>query len=153
MTLRVVGVGVLTPLAMIVFSLPYSVVPPERQGLRAAVLWTEIALLAAVGAYGILRTLRERAGETGGGTEDDRDLYGLVAGAVFLVVFAVLWATALPDYRDAAGGLTPDGAPVGSLPYALACAVVVVVVLAAVSRRPAPPLTRSAESPRSEVLR
>ena len=143
---------------MLVFSLPYSVVPPERQGLRAAVLWTEIALLAAVGAYGILRTLRERSGEAdgpaGGGSEaDDRDHYGVVAGTVFLVVFAVLWATALPGYRDAVDGLTPDGAPVGSLPYALACAVVVVVVLAAVSRRPAPPLTRSAESPRSEVLR
>jgi hypothetical protein len=142
--------------AMLVFSLPYSVVPPERQGLRAAVLWTEIALVAAVGAYGIVRTLRERAGEAGGTGEaldDGRDHYGVVAGAVFAVVFAVLWATALPGYRDAVDGLTPDGAPVGSLPYAVACAVVVVAVLAAAARRPAPPVTRSAEPRRSEVLR
>jgi hypothetical protein len=153
MTLRVIGVGALTPVAMLVFSLPYSVVPPERQGLRAAVLWTEIALVAAVGAYGIVRTLRERADESPADPIPHRDHYGVVAGAVFLGVFAVLWATALPGHADAVDGLTPDGAPVGSLPYAVACAVVVVAVLAAVSRRPAPPLTRSAEPQRSEVLR
>ena len=136
MALRVVGVGALTPIAMIVFSLPSGLVPPERQHLRAAVLWTELALLAAAGAYGIVRTLRERAGEDRDAA--DRDHYGVVAGAVFVAVFAALWATALPAYTDAVDGRTPDGAPIGSLAYAVACTVVVVAVLAAVARRPAP---------------
>ena len=40
--------------------------------------------------------------------------------AVYLAVMAVLWATALPAYFGATGGVTAQGDPVGSLWYAAA---------------------------------
>ena len=41
--------------------------------------------------------------------------------ALFLSAFSGLWLYALPDYLAATQGLTPQGFPVGSLPYVLGC--------------------------------
>ncbi|MDP7721574.1 hypothetical protein [Mycobacterium sp. TY814] len=43
--------------------------------------------------------------------------------SIYLVTLAALWAVSLPEYLGAAGGVTARGTPIGSLPYALACAV------------------------------
>ena len=40
---------------------------------------------------------------------------------LFVAVFAGLWLYALPDYFAATHGVTPQGFPVGSLPYAAGC--------------------------------
>jgi hypothetical protein len=119
--LRVVGVGALTPLAMIAFSIPYSIVPRSAPDAREFVLWAEIAALAVAGAAALVVTARLHDGvraDLGG-----RFLggYAIVATGVFLVVFAVLWVVALPDYLDASGGRTADGAPIGSLQYVVLC--------------------------------
>ena len=58
--------------------------------------------------------------------------------AVYLAVMAVLWATALPAYFGATGGVTAQGDPVGSLWYSLLCFVIATLSIAAcrsVSRR------------------
>jgi hypothetical protein len=132
---RVVAIGVLTPLSMLVFSLPYALVPRDDTTARAAVLWAELALLAAVALTAFWRVARERRGTVG--RSGVAVGYALVAGVVFLAVFAVLWGTALPAYLGATGGRTASGAPVGSLGYAVLCAAVCAGVLAVVARRTA----------------
>jgi hypothetical protein len=127
MALRVVGVAVLTPLVMMVFSAPYSLLSPHVTG-QAVALWLVIALLGVVALSGFRSALRDPADTPSTGRFLDH--YGVTAGVVFLLVFAVLWATALPDYLAAAGGRTPSGAPTGSLGYVIACAAVCLAVLA-----------------------
>jgi hypothetical protein len=54
------------------------------------------------------------------------------SGALFAVVFAVLWESALPEYLSAVGGVTSRGTAIGNLPYAAASFVAVLLLLAAV---------------------
>ena len=55
----------------------------------------------------------------------------LAEHGVLFHVFAVLWVVALPDYLDATDGLTPDGAPIGSLPYVVLCTAASLALLGA----------------------
>lgn len=48
-----------------------------------------------------------------------RDYFALVCATVYLIACVVLWVAALPDYLAASNGVTADGAPTGSLPYAV----------------------------------
>jgi hypothetical protein len=52
---------------------------------------------------------------------------------VYLLVFAVLWVTALPAYLDASDGRTPSGSPTGSLAYVILCTIMCVGVLSLVA--------------------
>ncbi|MEZ0340812.1 hypothetical protein ACAG25_12605 [Mycobacterium sp. pV006] len=54
---------------------------------------------------------------------------------VYLVVMAVLWITALPDYFAAVDGLTANGDPIGSLWYAVLCFVIAALSIAATVTR------------------
>jgi hypothetical protein len=135
MVLRTIGVGVLTPLAMLVFSVPYGLLgrsdPPDVTG-QAIVLWAEIALIGVVALWAFAGAAR---GQAPPGIAADR--FVVAGGGAYLLVFAVLWATALPGYLAAAGGHTSSGAPIGSLVYVIGCAVVClgVLVLAALAAR------------------
>jgi hypothetical protein len=136
MVLRTVAVGALTPLAMMAFSVPYGLFgqtdSPNRTA-QAVVLWLELAVLGVVAVAAFRRAAGERLARTVM-PDPFLDRYPVVGGAVFLGVFAVLWAAALPDYLDASGGRTPEGTPTGSLAYVLACTVVCLAVLAVVAR-------------------
>jgi hypothetical protein len=143
MAVRIVGVAVLTPLTMMLFSLPSGLLSLGRPHVtgQAIALWLVIAMLAVVAIDGFRSALRE-PGDTPG-PAGFLDRYGVTAGAVFLIVFAVLWATALPEYLAATGGRTPSGTPTGSLGYVIACAAACLGVLALVlvvgrMRRPTP---------------
>ena len=133
MALRVIGVAVLTPLMMMLFSLPYGLLSlggrPDVTG-QAIALWLVIALLGATALSGFGSALRDPRGapSTGGFL----DHFGVAAGAVFLLVFAVLWTAALPDHLAASAGRTPSGTPTGSLGYVIACAAACLAVLALV---------------------
>jgi hypothetical protein len=54
---------------------------------------------------------------------------------------AVIWLSALPAYLAARDGVTSDGTPIGSGPYALACFVAAGLLLAALYRRRGAPAT------------
>ena len=58
-----------------------------------------------------------------------------MSGALFAVVFAVLWASSLPEYLSAVGGVTGRGTVIGNLPYAAMSFVAVLLLLAAVRPR------------------
>jgi len=146
MVLRTIGVGVLTPLAMVVFSMPYGIFSQgDNPNVTAEtiVLWLEIALIAAVALTAFGRVYREHRFDSGrrphAPSESNRedaflDRYGLIGGAIFLVVFAVLWVTALPAYFDAADGRTPAGTPTGSFVYVLLCTAMCLGVLTLIAR-------------------
>lgn len=132
MTLRVIGVGVLTPLAMMVFSVPYGLASlghPANVAAQEVALWLVIAVFAAVAVSAFVRAARESTKTLTGDRFLDR--YAIVAAAVYLLVFAALWVSALPAYLAASDGRTPSGTPIGSLWYASACAVACVGVLVA----------------------
>jgi hypothetical protein len=120
---------------MLVFSVPYGLLgrsdPPDVTG-QAVVLWAEIALIGVVALWAFAGAVR---GQAPPGTAADR--FVVVGGGVYLLVFAVLWATALPGYLAAEGGRTSSGAPIGSLVYVIGCAVVCVGVLVLAARRSA----------------
>ncbi|MEU7907354.1 hypothetical protein [Actinoplanes sp. NPDC049118] len=133
--LRVVGIGVLTPFAMMLCSVPYGVLSrsPDRFATgRAVALWAVLAVFVLVAALTVRRDLRDRPPVRP--ADGFLDHYPVVAGAAFLLVFAGLWAVALPDYLAATAGRTPSGTPVGSLGYAAACALLATGILVAVRR-------------------
>jgi hypothetical protein len=130
MALRVVGVGILTPLAMMLFSIPYyafSLGDSPNLTAQTIALWLVIGLFAVVALSAFWQALRDQRDTPP--TEAFLDHYGAIAAAVYLLVFAVLWATALPGYFSASGGLTPSGTPIGSLTYVIACTVACLGVL------------------------
>ncbi|GIE36199.1 hypothetical protein Ait01nite_092440 [Actinoplanes italicus] len=106
---RTAAVGILTPLAMMIFSAPAAPFGPAG---RSVVLWTELAVLAVVAVSAFRRP-------SGGG-----DRYPLIAGAVYLAVMALLW--------------TAGNAPPAAMIYAAAGALgwtIALVVSSADSRR------------------
>jgi hypothetical protein len=67
------------------------------------------------------------------------DAFVRIFGPIYLVILAILWASALPAYFGATDGITGDGAPVGNLGYATACfvaAALAVLSVAGTSRVP-----------------
>lgn len=58
-----------------------------------------------------------------------------LAGLPYLVVLAVLWGSALPDYLGATGGVTAEGTPTGNLAYASICFAVAAIAVISVSGR------------------
>ena len=141
MLLRTVGVAVLTPLTMVIFSIPVGVFSrgdhPNVTG-ETFVLWIEIAIIAAVAltAFGrIAQHQRRDPASTPSGAGAFLERYSVAGGAVYLLVFAVLWVAALPAYRDATDGRTPAGTPIGSLAYVIGCAVVCLGVLGLIHRQ------------------
>jgi hypothetical protein len=98
---RTAVVGILTPLAMMIFSAPTAPFGPTG---RAVVLWAELAILAVVAILAFRRP------SSGSG-----DRYPLIAGGVYLVVMALLW--------------TAGNAPPAAMIYAAAGALVWAAVL------------------------
>ncbi|MDI6104252.1 hypothetical protein QLQ12_37240 [Actinoplanes sp. NEAU-A12] len=118
---RTAAVGILTPLAMMVFSAPTA---PFGATGRAAVLWAELAALTLVAAAAFRHHFRRqpRLEAARGGADRFLDRGPLYGGVAYLAVFALLW--------------TAGNAPPPAVAYAIVCAL---VFGAAVVARPRPP--------------
>jgi hypothetical protein len=127
---RVLVAGVLTPLAMVVASLPSSLFGGDIPGLpqnvpaQAWVLGLELAAIWLVGGWLVMRDARA---EPGAGEPLSR--FVVVYPAAFLVVHGLLWLSALPQFLAAKDGITAAGTPIGSGWYVLACFVAASAVL------------------------
>ncbi|MEB4209547.1 hypothetical protein [Mycobacterium sp. 94-17] len=90
---------------------------------RAVTLWSELTLLAVISMVAFVGALRARRAGPGtldildAGVADERA--PLWCAAASLVLVAVFWSAALPDYLAAQHGHTASGAPVSSLTYAI----------------------------------
>lgn len=87
--------------------------------------WLMVATLAAVTAWAFIGAYRARRDDPANIPAGvGRDFYGLGVVAVYIVVCAVCWAVALPDYLKAVNGFTPEGARTGSVWFALVMAAI-----------------------------
>jgi len=66
------------------------------------------------------------------GIETDR--FALICVVAYFVVTAIVWIQALPSYLAARDGLTPEGNPIGWLPYSLGTAVLSIAIVSAAYR-------------------
>jgi hypothetical protein len=122
---RVVLAGVLTPLAMAVFGIPSSLLRGDIPA-QGWVLGVELALVWLAGGCIVATTPRSAA--------EPVSAFARFYPAVYLGMMAVFWLSALPAYLAADHGVTSDGTPIGSGPYALACFLGAGLVLAALYR-------------------
>lgn len=138
LTWRIVVAGVLTPPAMALFGIPSGVFGGDDPNVTAQawILGVELALVWIAGAWILISQVRRR------GTEEPEPMttFAKVYPLTYLVVMAALWISALPAFFDATDGITPEGTPVGSGLYTIACFVGAAAVLAALytGRRRAP---------------
>jgi hypothetical protein len=143
---RCLAVGVLTPLLLPIAATPFNLAglgddpDPTVQALAYA---AQMVLVAAVAIPALVSAARQGgaapAASAAPAADGRRPAYEVAHGVAYLVTFAALWAAALPDALAAEGGRTAAGDPVGNLPYAAACFVACVGIVAlAARRRPAP---------------
>ncbi|MDY6995517.1 MAG: hypothetical protein SW019_02905 [Actinomycetota bacterium] len=128
---RTLAAGVLTPVGLVVFSIPTSLFggADPAVGVQAVLFSVELAAVALVGTVVLIQQwLRIRSGA---GRAEEPGLFLYVCGPVYLIVLVGLWLAALPQHVAAVDGITADGTPVGSLPYALAALLAAAGSLAA----------------------
>jgi hypothetical protein len=126
LVLRTLVAGVLTPPTMAIAGIPSSLFDGNTTA-QAWVLGVELALVWLAGAGILIAQLRSPEREP-------LSAFARIYPAVYLGVMAVFWIGALPAYLGADNGVTGDGTPIGSGPYALACFAGAGLVLAAVHR-------------------
>ena len=91
---------------------------------RAVSAWTYVAILAVVTVAAFRGAYRARRSDPSFLPEPlAREWFPVICSAVYLVVAAVLWISALPDYFAAVDGVAPNGGRIGPLPYATAAYV------------------------------
>jgi hypothetical protein len=123
---RTLVAAALVPLGLLVGGIPNSLASIGGRHLRAdeIVLWAELGVFAAAAVVAVIRAAR-----TGAPGDREKDGYLYLHAALYLGVFAVLWVAALPAYAAARQGITAQGGPIGSFPYAAGCAVVCVALV------------------------
>lgn len=90
---------------------------------RAVQIASSYGLFAAAALFAVWTMWRARSAPLS--TEPTRGLqltFVPLFTMVYLGIFVLLWAVALPDYLYAINGLTATGTPIGSMPYVLGCA-------------------------------
>lgn len=133
LTPRVLLAGVLTPPAMAIAGIPSGFAGDDITA-RAWILGVELGLLWLAGTWIVVAHLR--SGEPG----EPLTAFTRYYPALYLGGMAVFWLGALPAYLAAQDGVTAEGTPVGSGPYALACFAGAGLLLAALYRRDRAPV-------------
>ncbi|GAB3898508.1 hypothetical protein GCM10029964_082990 [Kibdelosporangium lantanae] len=122
---RILVAGVLTPPTMAIAGIPSSFFSGNTTA-QAWVLGIELALVWLAGAW--ITVTHSKA------PDEPVSAFARFYPAVYLGGMAVFWISALPAYLAADNGITSDGTPIGSGPYALACFVGASLMLAALYR-------------------
>ncbi|WP_433667196.1 hypothetical protein ACQP06_26910 [Nocardia sp. CA-136227] len=133
---RTLGIGLAASAGTFILPLPATVLGAGSTTVRGVIYALELIVLSVVAVWLMYRQW-SRLRQPGNTDPRYDNAFVRVYAAVYLVVFAVLWATALPDFFNAKNGITENGDPIGNLWYTLACFAVGIVSVAAVSFRPA----------------
>ncbi|MDG3011697.1 hypothetical protein G4X40_16250 [Rhodococcus sp. D2-41] len=141
---RTVVVGLAAAVGTFVLPLPATVFGAWSDTVRGVLYAAELVAIAVVAIPVLARGWS--AQRTEGRAVRSNALVRWYALA-YLVVFGVLWASALPDYPDAVHGRTASGTPIGSVWYTLACFVVGGLVVAGAFTVPRTETDSAAESP------
>jgi len=152
---RTIGIGLLASVGTVILPLPATIlgVIAGTPG-RAAGYIAELAIIAVVSVYVlVVQWTRLRSGSSAGtltGPDAARpdNAFVRVYAIIYLVVMAVLWASALPDYASADDGVTANGDPIGNVWYTIAAFVVALAAVTATwSVRRTHPAGQAAPSP------
>ncbi|WP_241387491.1 DUF7802 domain-containing protein [Rhodococcus sp. CH91] len=136
LTWRTIVVGLLASVGTVVLPAPATVIGMGSTTVRATIYAAELAILSIVALH-VLSRQWVRLRSNGSERPYSNDLVRWYA-LVYLVVMAVLWIGALPDYFAAVDGVTENGDPIGNLWYTLACFVVAIACVAATFTVPRP---------------
>lgn len=137
LTGRTVAVGLLAAVGVLLLPIPATIMGIGGNNWRAAGYVIELAIIAIVAVVVMTKQWTRLRPRTSARMRHDSRFVRVYA-VIYLVVMAILWGTALPDYAGAVDGITANGDPIGNVWYALACFIVaIVVVAAAYSVRPA----------------
>ncbi|MFB1298093.1 hypothetical protein ACAG24_021490 [Mycobacterium sp. pW049] len=130
--LRTIVIGVLASIGTAILPLPATAAAAISGSttVGGVVYALELVVIAVIAIPVLCRQWRHEKPDPSAGS--NRIILGYAA--VYLVVMAVLWATALPAYLDAADGVTAAGDPVGSLWYTVVCFAIAGLSLAAAVR-------------------
>ncbi|APA96831.1 hypothetical protein [Nocardia seriolae] len=129
LTWRTVVIGLLASLGTFILPLPATVLGMGSTTVRGTIYALELVAVTVVAVPLLYRQWsRLRRAAEPGYTNDFVRGYS----ALYLLVMAILWAAALPDFLAATHGLTRNGDPVGNLWYTIACFVIATLCVAAV---------------------
>ncbi|MFE3254461.1 hypothetical protein ACFXPS_06600 [Nocardia sp. NPDC059091] len=143
---RTIAIGLLASLGTFILPLPATVLGAGSTTVRGIIYALELIVLTLAAIVLMYRqwTRRRQPGSADPGY-DNR--FVRTYSVVYLLVMAVLWATALPDFLDATGGVTRNGDPIGNLWYTLACFAIGILCVAAVFTLPATAASEKEDSP------
>ncbi|MFE3224108.1 hypothetical protein [Nocardia sp. NPDC059228] len=143
---RTIVIGLLASLGTFILPLPATVLGAGSTIVRGIIYALELIVLTLAAIVLMYRqwTRRRQPGSADPGY-DNR--FVRAYSVVYLLVMAVLWATALPDFLDATGGVTRNGDPIGNLWYTLACFAIGILCVAAVFTLPATTASEKEDSP------
>jgi hypothetical protein len=122
---RTLVAGVLTPPTMAIAGIPSSLFSGNTTA-QAWVLGVELALVWLAGAWIVV--------SQPGSADEPLPAFARFYPAIYLGGMAVFWIGSLPAYLAADDGITSDGTPIGSGPYALLCFIGAGLLLAALWR-------------------
>ncbi|MDF2896084.1 MAG: hypothetical protein K0Q46_2870 [Rhodococcus erythropolis] len=127
---RTIVIGLLASLGTFILPLPATVFGMGSDTVRGFLYAAELAVLTVVAIVVLVRQWRNlRTAESNAPAHTNR--FVQIYSVVYLVVMAVLWASALPDFFDAVDGSTSAGDPIGNLWYTLACFVIAILCVSA----------------------
>ncbi|MFF1390174.1 DUF7802 domain-containing protein [Rhodococcus erythropolis] len=127
---RTIVIGLLASLGTFILPLPATVFGMGSDTVRGFLYAAELAVLTVVAIVVLVRQWRNlRSAESNAPAHTNR--FVQIYSVVYLVVMAVLWASALPDFFDAVDGSTSAGDPIGNLWYTLACFVIAILCVSA----------------------
>lgn len=123
---RTIAVGVLASIGTAVLPLPATIAGALSHSTTVAgfIYGAELALATVIALVVMSNQWRGlRRGDVPGVLQYANPLI-LGYAAAYLAVMTILWATSLPAYFTAVDGVTPNGDPIGSLWYTIACLVI-----------------------------
>ncbi|MBW0016050.1 MAG: hypothetical protein JO236_00650 [Mycobacterium sp.] len=129
---RTVVVGVLASIGTAVLPLPATIGGALWHSTTVAgvIYIAELSAISAVAVWVLVNQWRRLRHDDPHGV---RYYNGAILGyaSAYLAVMTVLWMTSLPGYLHAVHGVTPSGDPTGSLWYAIGCAAIAGLCIAA----------------------
>jgi hypothetical protein len=117
LTWRTVIAGAFVPLGVAVLSIPSSLFGGHHPNTtaQAIIFWVELGAVAVIAVPVLVQQWARNRRDT---TPMTPNPFIRIFGPVYLLVLALLWVSALPEYFRATDGITADGTPVGNLLYA-----------------------------------
>jgi hypothetical protein len=117
------SLAALIPLVIFTPDLYYQPVPIVEKAVSFSILLLAAVVTVVTSLQVSTSSVNDRSVMKGTGN------YPLFYFGAYLVIFAALWAYALPEYLLASDGITSRGTPIGSLAYTIACFALCLLIL------------------------